>query len=281
MFVNAMYTAVTFYSIQAMKVLLSKAEFGKHSTEKLKSDMCEYEKNFIDKLSMMLFDYSTLVVFGEMRHASEQCDVYIDEIPQGGRRSDRYQEALQYNPYNILFVGEEQFNKKWKSSFGGKKWALIAKIAAKKNTIDDKVYCDACFSLSHNTSPYLNKCETGIFTLSNVTTYKDFLDTKFKKTPEEILETYNCYQNYSAKTFIERLTNLQFADIKIKKNDCTEADRVENAVFNYNPINWGNKFIRTTFQKSKNNNKCDSRRRRRSNYDDNDYDDYEERERAQ
>jgi len=243
MSVDAIYAATTFYALQAIKVLLSSAEFGRHSAEKLEYDVLEYERQFINKLSTMLFDYSAMVVFGEMRHAQRQCDVYIQDVPQCRERSKSYSEAINYDPYSILHAGIKQFDRAWSHSFGGRPWQMISKISAQRNNMNDILYCDTCFSLSHNTSPYLNKYETKIFKISDVGDYKDFLDSKFIYTPETLLDIIQRKFCYTIFKFVERLKNLGFTKIQLIDYSDNRADKTESKILSYVPVNWGNKIL--------------------------------------
>lgn len=253
MSVDAIFCTSTFYTLQALKVLV-KPQFGQKSAEKLLKDILDYEARYIEKLSIMLFDYSALVCYGEMRHAADKTTHYIPGIRQGGDRNGSYIEATNFNPMNILRLAEKQFGDyEWGSSFGGKKWANIAHVSQKKGRIDDLIFCDTCFSLSHNNSPYVNKDEAKIFKLGDCDAYKRFLDIKFSCEPEIIIEYALPKLNMNVLRFVCRARTLGF----IKKSmyisfgfDDYYHQKYEDFVFSYIPIKWGNNFLPNIFVES-------------------------------
>lgn len=245
MSVDAMYCACNFYSLEALKLILMGAEFGKHSAEKLFNDIVSFQEIYSNKLSQALFDYSTLACFGEMRHAKKECVMYAPQIKKGVERNQSYSDAKKYNADNILIVANKLFGCSWSSMFGGKKWQLIAQTVAKKGKISNLIYCDTCFSLSHNTSPYLNKSESGIFRIDYCSTYKSFLDTKFQKTPLEILEYTRKYMSREVRNLVKRAGILGYIpEQHFEKSYLTEnADMTEKIILSYKPIIWGNKLL--------------------------------------
>jgi len=254
MSLDAIYATSTFYTLQALKVLV-KPEFGRKSAEKLLSDILDYESKYIEKLSIMLFDYSVLVCYGEMRHAKSQCSHLIPAIKQGGNRNGSYIIAKDFSPINILRLAEKQFgNYTWGSAYGGKKWANIAHTVLKKGRIDNLIFCDTCFSLSHNNSPYVNKEEAKIFKLNSCNEYKKFLDIKFSLTPVEIIKNALPKLNTNVLKFIQRAINLGYIkeNIPVTMNfDDHYHQKYEEFVFSYMPINWGKNFIPEVFVESK------------------------------
>jgi len=79
--VDATSVASEFYGIMALKILVeSEIKFGNKSHEKLSSDLEKFSKRYNSILVEMLYDYTSLVVFGEMRNAVRYCDSYHPNI---------------------------------------------------------------------------------------------------------------------------------------------------------------------------------------------------------
>lgn len=247
---DALLVAKEFYSLESLRYLVdSKALFGMKSHEKLVKDIDDFHMEFTSRLATMFFDYTALVVYGEMRHGENQASHYNPELDncKGKGRSNSYGAAKEYNPVSILKAGESLFDPNtvsWPSGYGGGRWHNISKCGSKRS-LPENIYCDMCFSLSHNSSPYVDKSETDIFKLCDRDYYKSFLDFKFEnKNPEEILVRIN-YENGFGKILLlllKRAINLGFIN---ELNLCTSSkiQETEEFIMNYHPIEWGNRIL--------------------------------------
>lgn len=246
MAIDALYCVSTFYSLEALELLVvRKAEFGKHSHDKLIQDIKEFKERYVKNLSQALYDYTAMVVYGEMRHAWKTSTHYNPHVCRVSSRKESYYESLQYNPKDILEAGKRLFDPKktiWTENFGGEKWWFIADRVSLYGRIGLQNFCDMCFSLSHNTSPYLDKFNSGIFMIDNKSTYKRILDLKFEAdNPLEVIVTTESYLGYRLRRLVERAFILKLIPIIFPANlgNRKPADCAENYIYNYKPIVWG------------------------------------------
>lgn len=246
--VDASYAASIFYTLEALYTIVgNNMQFGMKSHERLYNDIIEYRNDFIPKLADALYDYTVMVVFGEMRHSKYHASHYIENIPTSDMgRADAFELAKDYDPSNILETATILFDParvRWDYLYGGYKWFLIAQHGLRRGRISDVIFCDTCFSLSHNQNPYLDKAQTNIFKIFNPEKYKNFLDYKFKHEPNDVIVCFSNYVGYRLKKLIFRAINLGFLpNFSVGFSD-ESADWVEYFIFNYTPIKWGEKII--------------------------------------
>lgn len=259
---DALTCATTFYGLEALKVGIRfspKYEPFLKSHSKLLEDITVYQKKLADLFASMLFDYSVLACYGELRHMKDNCDVrYLGvgfTTAKCRNRNGAYENVVKYNPHDILKLCVHGFSPQnnWSENFGGSKWQMIAKHALKYGHIDNIEFCDTAFSLSHNCSPYLDKYETKIFCIYDRGTYKNFLDVKFEKTPSEIIEYIimdSCMNSidHEFKNLIHRAFTLGFIGSKYGYDFLFERIRAKKTVFlldfinkRYAPIEFMNK----------------------------------------
>jgi hypothetical protein len=208
----------------------------------------EYRAKFISGMKKALYDYTALVVFGEMRHGVGRSTHYNPEVSQGGGRNSSYKIARQYNPTSILMAGEKLFAQKWYSNFGGEKWRNICNRVLLKDTIDDAVYVDMCFSLSHNCSPYLDKCQSNIFCINNVDDYKRTLDFKFvAKNPTKVINECVIFVGKSLKKLVTRAIVLGLISERVQQNTnnyySEDQWKAEQYILNYKGVEWGDIWL--------------------------------------
>lgn len=224
--IDAMEAISVFYGIEALKVqveLGGKFEPFRKSHEKLLNDIIEYQNTLSDTLANMLYKYTVLTCFAELNHHKDQSSLRYKGNKISISIDDRLSRdvltkmSLHYNPTNILETYVDGFDKKycWNSSFGGKAWQVIAKHGLTYGKYSNKEFCDTSFSLSHNTSPYVNKSFTKIFYISDTTLYKSLLDTKFFKTPMQTIDFIldYCYIDCDFLKFARRAYNLGMLDL--------------------------------------------------------------------
>lgn len=260
---SAFITVVNFYVVEALLALVSlNAQYGIKSQEKLELDIREYQKKLVKTTKEKLYDYNASVVFGELRHSySKTTEGYsVKGVPVGGSRSGSYGDSEEYDPLNVLKRAEEVFYKgSWSYNYGGDKWGFISNRAQLVNIIPDKTFCDMCFSLSHNSSPYLDKEDSRIFQLYETTDYKNFLDAKFELTVADLLRDHLRYLSTSVLNFAKRAMTLGFFDgfdedtmvlirqqLKSPRYNLKSVDvRYEYDVrlLNYEKISWGKKKL--------------------------------------
>jgi len=245
--VEALNVAKEFYALQALKSLVGeKVKFGIKSQEKLYEDILSFASTYEQNLADALFDYTVKVLYSEMRHGKTACFAYNVTVPQGGKRNESYQNAIKFNPMSILIASSDNFNNYyWSSSFGGNKWGFIADRVLLKGKILNVVFCDMCFSLTHNSAPYLNKSQANIFTVNHPQDYIEFLDFKFDSVSLEgllIKVLIHCGERF--KKLVKRAKTLGFLN-KITMSNFT-SDGEENAeyyIYNYVKIVWGNEWM--------------------------------------
>jgi hypothetical protein len=254
---NAVNLAASFYTLQALEILVYE-DINSHSRTELYNDIQEYKAMFTEKLSNALYDYTAIVVYGEMRHAKIRSEYYYPSLPVSGSREYAYNKAYDYKPSSILNAGIELFDKYWENSYGGEKWKIIANQVSLKNKINDTIFCDMCFSLSHNGAPYLDKSDSNIFYISSISEYVDNLDFKFENINElQIIKRFNGYCGYFLKSFIKRAIVLGYIPkipslIRNLNTNSYENDITEINILNYEAKVWGNNCILDDLAESNN-----------------------------
>lgn len=268
--INAFLGASTFYGLEALKVEVQLggnfSEFHKGHTMLL-NDITEYQTKVADILAKMLYDYSVLACYGELRHMNRQAKTRYKGVGTPSptlNRDGSYNKAILYNPNDILdfaIVGFDKENK-WNGAYGGQLWQMIAKHAKKYGTISNLIFCDTAFSLSHNSAPFLDKSSTKIFFVNNTTTYKELLDTKFQDNPLNVIRyiikkssDWGSNKNVIDRQFIkliERADNLGFfkrhntiynvsLSETINSYSLVKIDLIEYINKRYEPIEYMNK----------------------------------------
>ena len=113
MAVDAIYCAKEFYTLESLHYVVSqRTEFGRKSAEKLLADIEEFKARYTEKLANMLFDYSAMVVFGEMRHSKTNVHGLMWIFQWVVLVQIHIEVATEYNPYDILRAGEKLFAQK-------------------------------------------------------------------------------------------------------------------------------------------------------------------------
>lgn len=257
MSIDALYVAREFYTLEALKTLVNmNANYGCYSHDKLIEDIDEFYNKYVTSLRRALFDYTALVVYGEMRHGWKTSTHYNPSVIKSGKRNVSYESAKGFNPISILVAGENIFKEgRWENNFGGEKWRFIANRVLLINKLNMNNFCDMCFSLSHNTSPYLDKEESGIFKVDRREEYKKLLDFKFNCVDmlDLVQRFYNEGTGYTLAKLILRAKTLGFLqgvylDDEFYKLDSFSGDRkcfdnIENFILNYEPIIWGEEYL--------------------------------------
>lgn len=182
-----------FYAVQAVKAIAKPIPF-KHSHEKWLRDFDTYTSTYVSKFSEAMFDYLTLICFGEARHASAQTQNrwHVMGVPRGGSRGSSYNKARRYDPWDVLRKCEEVFRvPRWSSTYGGKSWARIANAGLMRAKLDAESWLDHCVDLSHNGGLCFDKQDADIFGLLTVSSdsYKEMLDFKANCAPERLIAT--------------------------------------------------------------------------------------------
>ena len=126
-------------------------------------------KKYTSQLAGAFFDYISLACFGEARHAINQASFYIHQICYKWNTNDdqenvkvrtkSYRHSLKFDPHLFLPTLVELFETgEWKdNSYGGQKWADIAKAGLMYNDMPDTVFIDHAVDLSHNGGSMFNK----------------------------------------------------------------------------------------------------------------------------
>jgi len=246
-FVLAEFAVAEFYALQTIE-LLSKADRFKRSHEKWLRDFHEYKRLFETKFANALFDYTALVVYGELRHSRRRCGLHHPSISQGGPRSGSYAEAEKYSPAFIAEAGLLLFYEyEWDTAYGGERWGAIAKALHRRvnklNHFDnDIVFIDHCVDLSHNSSHYLDKSESDIFCNSCKSTYTDILNKKAEADDPVWLLGY-LELSHRLHKLVLRGVNLGILpeDIPQHKGNDKRNEHVDR-LLGYRSIGWGEKY---------------------------------------
>lgn len=247
-----------FYGLMSLDALLvgnSKFEPFRHSHKRWMEDFIEYRNLYIDKLEQVIYDYTVLVVGGELRHASEYCSFALEGFPYANSRSDAYELVKDFSPDFILAAGEEGFSKyEWEEGYGGRLWADIARAGTLRNKLGKIGFIDHCVDLSHNNSVYFDKSDSDIFWLYSLSMYENFLDQKRYEKPEVVLS--NIFMSPMLYRLVQRGITLGFLPKTIYlKPFLYTTESIENDymlqvvlntnefILNYSPIEWGTKSL--------------------------------------
>lgn len=264
-----------FYGLEALKVAV---QFGSNyseflgSNKRLLEDIIEYQNEVVEVISKMLYDYTVIACYGELRHMGTVCGTRLVGMGFGEKkiaykedrerkrhiekfnRSVSYEKAVKYNPQQLLEICVKYFNhENWGGGYGGEKWLQIAKHGLAYHTAPNMlVWCDTAFSLSHNSSPYLDKHSTRIFCIEDTRKYKELLDIKFKCTPIEIISHIindANYIDYRMLKLIRRAVALGFIVPYNMKDFNTwikyqnKGDTLGRIANKYEPLKFKNKLV--------------------------------------
>lgn len=156
-------TALTkqFYALIALGAVI-KPEWGRHSHDKWLEDYLAYKENFCKKFASMLYDYISLIVLGELRHANRCSNWGFNTLDNFSdmSRNQVFSIYRKYTKDSVLKVGTRQFNEfinPWKDQYGGSAWASVARGGLKYGKYPDDVFIDHCFDLEHNNGCIFNK----------------------------------------------------------------------------------------------------------------------------
>jgi hypothetical protein len=247
--IDAIFCIKNFYTLESLKLVVDmNLNYASKAQERLLRDIIDYEARYISNLKRALYDYTALVAFGEMRHAYDKSTYLNPDVPEGGGRNTSYKVATQYNPTSILIAGEKLFSKRWSGSYGGEKWRNICNRVLLKDKINDAVYIDMCFSLTHNCSPYLDKSESNIFRIWNVSEYKRTLDFKFNEiNPMKVISFCSIYAGKHLKKLVTRAIILGIVPEWVQENVNSYYDKkqwnAEDYILNYQGLEWGNEWM--------------------------------------
>jgi hypothetical protein len=271
--IDALFCAREYYTLESLSVVVMMgAKYGMKSHERLVNDILDFKQEYATKLAKAIFDYTVLVVYGEMRHGYSKSSHYHPDIPKNEGRYGAYQLARKYEPYSILRVGKELFSKSWGASFGGEKWARIAEKVLLRPIIVDAVFCDMCFSLSHNSAPYFDKYQSDIFYINHSGEYKKFLDLKFQGDILAVIQDSSLYVGFKLKQLLERARNLGFLPPHYQFKSSKNSEKAEEYILSYEHIRWGTTVLpNELIEKNRNySDDCDE--------DEEEYDEQEEEE---
>lgn len=151
-----------FYTLEAINTL-QRAEPFKHSHQKWLQDFNAYRETYAAQFAQAIFDYTAMVVYGEMRHGRKRASHYNPNVVGGSGRVYAYENALSYTPESIFLAGIPLFECEWEHDYGGKKWIPIARAGLMFDRLGTFGFIDHCVDLSHNSGPYFNKPDTHIF----------------------------------------------------------------------------------------------------------------------
>lgn len=234
-----------FYAIEAVSAMLKCEQYScfqpmRHSHNRWCFDFTEFQESFINKFASAIYDYTALVVAGEMRHGKWKASHYIrDYYTNSSCREDVYQDCSCYRACDILLAGLRLFDPKrvnWDDSFGGEKWYHIAKAGLLRGMVSDEVFIDHCVDLSHNNSIYFDK-SAGIFYLHRQRDYEEFLDFKRICEPQDLVKGQF---GYHLNRLLLRANHLGILQ------DCEPTEPIpslitenEDTLLAYQPVYWG------------------------------------------
>ena len=267
--IEVINAASEFYILEALSVLV-KPVFGIRSQELLLEDIKSMRERFSSNTANALFDYTVKACIGEARHSRHSLnrDSNYDnrrrEYDNNTRTYTEYDKNFvlsseshicygkveKYEPKSLLVELEKLFAEfHWSSGYGGKKWGLIANRVQLYGKIDDVVFCDMCFSLSHNSSPYLDKKGVDIFSVASEYGYMKLLNSKLLNDSLKLILEYASNCGKETKKLLQRANALGFLNInekyfKIILQNSVLGSISENEVLSYQPVKWGSKIIK-------------------------------------
>jgi len=184
-----------FYCLQMLEAMGTPDEFLR-SHVRWKNDF-EHLKNWYYKtMARMIYDYSVLSCFGELRHGNSQCEKTIDAPwfweHRGGNREELVRNPdIPYTAQSIIHMSDLLFNHyDWNGGYGGSAWGAIADAQKLYIKGQEAVYIDHCVDLEHNNGSYFNK--DLIFWISTEHgSLHSYLDFKYSAEMEELLMRVN------------------------------------------------------------------------------------------
>ena len=238
-----------FYALEAITAILTlekhnKFEPMKHSHSRWYRDFNAFRDEYIYRFANAIFDYTVLVVAGELRHCASKASHYIYGYYDGEcARNDVYNDCAVYNPRDILTAGIRMFDTnyvKWGRAFGGDKWYQIAMAGLLKDEVPDCIFVDHCVDLSHNNSVYFDK-GAGIFYLDSRNLYREFLDFKRSCEPQTLIKEE---QGHQFNSLLKRAFTLNIIEEQpIDDQIFPIQTEMETRLLAYQPIAWGDKRL--------------------------------------
>lgn len=115
-------------------------------------------------MALCFRDYLYMASLGESRHASNRIG-YGFEGFYGESRSDIFSRCTEYacsdaNLERLVSLFEMSG---WGSSYGGKKWATLSKLAGQYGKLSDALFVDAVINAQHNGGTAFNKTEASMY----------------------------------------------------------------------------------------------------------------------
>jgi hypothetical protein len=154
--------------------------------------LLERARAYLDVLELslapLIFDYLALACLGEARHSSQQVGVTMENFDYDsstGRDHVVRSCAAEYDPSEFLpklIVLFDEGN--WASSYGGSRWAEIARTALRWWTGEwsDRLLIDHCVDLMHNGGLCFDKGFL-LYSSANTTELCNLLDDKASRRP--------------------------------------------------------------------------------------------------
>lgn len=259
-----------FYVIESVSALLIN-NMGfvpfKHSHEKWRSDFDEFSRNFVSSLARLLFDYTALVVAGEIRHCDRRADheprEYISFVGSYSRDYVYNIDAKDYDPQSLLRLGEKVFDEhkvSWRYRYGGDKWRIISKAGLMYGKVPDSVFIDHCVDLTHNGSIYFDK-GAGLLYLEggnqNFNEYLDYLDMKKMASPRAVIRKTFCISSEMFSLLRRGIDMgiLPIEDYGVRGPRWEKEARTEDGngkLLFPHPVDWGTRWISTALAKNAN-----------------------------
>ena len=238
-----------FYALEIISAV-SKVNEMRHSHAKWQEDFSAFKADYTERFAAAIYDYTALVVAGEMRHANARACCKIQGFSEGGDRDGVMREALVYTSESILRAGAEIFDDQysWESGYGGEKWQVIAKAGLLYGRFAHEVFIDHCVDLSHNNSVYFDK-GAGIFRLTDTDAYNAFLDIKRNGS---VMDVCNSVRNVGPRLFnlIIRARNLGIIKAALFSYTVPYGQSAEMFVMQRIPIAWGDHEVSMVIEKS-------------------------------
>lgn len=243
--IDISYLVREFYAIEAVISLLL-MEGGNnfvpymHSHERWKRDFFVFREEFTRSFADAIYDYTVLVVAGELRHAKRRATHYLRDFHTSvSTRNEVYSDCSEYLDKDILMAGVKLFDEKrvrWAANFGGDPWMKIAKAGLYKGMWSDSVFIDHCLDLSHHNGVYFDK-GAGIFVIHDSSEYEDFLEYKSVCYPNCLLRARFGERFYE---LLVRAHNLNIIAVRPEYYGQLRAPvNAEALLLRYKPITWG------------------------------------------
>ena len=245
-----------FYYLQMIECEAKITPFLK-SHEKWIKDFNNYKEQITDKFAEIIFDYTVLVVGGEMRHGLSKASHYNPNITQEVLRTSTFYQVKEFTPTSVLRAGVSAFDCNWHCAFGGNAWKAIAQAGLLYGNVPNVAFVDHCIDLQHNNGCYFNKQDANIFRIYDKNRLDIFLGDKRNYSIDQMLSIWNIVSPI-VYNLILRATNLNILSKKwlaVYKNIIT-IDTIQE-VLNYTPIKWGETPLKNELKNSYNDNEED------------------------